>query len=33
MNITCARLLNLYNRVGEYIFSKKNIFLIKIDVC
>ena len=32
MNITCARLLNLYNRVGEYIFSKK-IFLIKIDVC
>ncbi len=34
MNITCARLINLYNRVGEYIFSKIiYIFLIKIDVC
>ncbi len=34
MNITCASLLNLYNRVGEYISPKIiHIILQKIDVC
>ena len=34
MNITCACLLNVYNRVGEYNYSKIiYIFFKKIDVC